>query len=205
MRYDLLLCGVGGQGIITLSEIVATAAVSNGHKTIVTQSRGLAQRGGAVRAHIRIGDVYAPLMPKKAAHCMISLELSESLRYVEYLNPDTIKAVSTTVVPTGGEKKKKKGPSAGELRIILEEKVTTYLGGQLLIVEAERAARDAGVPRGANIFMIGILCGMDPRIESFISRDDMARAVETVVRHDRKGNLLMFEKGTAYGESKKQK
>lgn len=205
MRYDLLLCGVGGQGIITLSEIAATAAVSNGHKTIVTQSRGLAQRGGAVRAHIRIGDVHAPLMPKHAAHCLISLELSESLRYVDYVNTETIKAVSTTIVPTGGDKKKKKGPSAEELRRTMEEQVTTFFGEHLLIVEAEKAARDAGVPRGANIFMIGLLCGIDPRIESFISRDDMARAIEVVVRHDRKGNLLMFEKGTAYGESTRRK
>lgn len=207
MKYDLLLCGVGGQGIITLSEIIATAALNKGIKTIVTQEKGLAQRGGSVQAHIRLGEVFSPTMPKRAADGFISLELNETFGYLDFLNSETMSAVSDTVIASGetDTKDKNKIEEPEKLIRLTSEKLLSKLGPNTIIVAAKKKAIDLGVPRGVNIFMIGVLSGMDSDLSVLIDRSDLETAIKAVVRHNLDDNMKVFNKGVDYGKTWKSK
>ncbi len=95
MIYNFLLIGIGGQGIITLSKILATAAMSKDLKVIVTYKKGLAQRGGSVGAQVRVGDVYSPLIPKYSANSLLSI----LLWFLSFSNPKTIKLSTSGKTP----------------------------------------------------------------------------------------------------------
>ncbi|MCL2213646.1 MAG: indolepyruvate oxidoreductase subunit beta [Treponema sp.] len=90
MKYDVILAGVGGQGVLSVASIIAQAAMSEGLNVRQSEVHGMAQRGGAVLAHLRISDkdIAGDLVPKGGADLIISMEPLESLRYLSYLKPD---------------------------------------------------------------------------------------------------------------------
>ncbi|MDR0503271.1 MAG: indolepyruvate oxidoreductase subunit beta [Treponema sp.] len=92
MKFDVILSGVGGQGVLSVTSIIAYAAMNEGLHVRQSEVHGMAQRGGAVLAHMRISDekIAGDLVPKGAADLIISMEPLESLRYVSYLKPDGI-------------------------------------------------------------------------------------------------------------------
>ncbi|BDC19476.1 indolepyruvate oxidoreductase subunit beta [Acidianus sp. HS-5] len=90
VKLNILVAGVGGQGIITMGKMITNACEREGIKVLVAETHGLAQRGGAVNIHVRIGDVYAPIIAKHGADCLIGLEANEVLRNLDYANSNTI-------------------------------------------------------------------------------------------------------------------
>jgi len=90
MKYDVILAGVGGQGVLSVASIIAQAAVSEGLEVRQSEVHGMAQRGGAVLASLRIAKdkIAGDLVPKGGADLIISMEPLESLRYLSYLKPD---------------------------------------------------------------------------------------------------------------------
>lgn len=98
---SVLLVGVGGQGILLASEIVAKAALLAGHDVKTNEVHGMAQRGGSVVAQIRFGaKVHSPIISQKSASVLASLERIESLRYTEFLADDGFAVVSSQkIVP----------------------------------------------------------------------------------------------------------
>jgi len=92
MKYDVILAGVGGQGVLSVASIIAQAAMNEGFEVRQSEVHGMAQRGGAVLASLRIADkkIAGDLVPKGGANLIISMEPLESLRYVSYLKPDGI-------------------------------------------------------------------------------------------------------------------
>ena len=190
MRYNLILCGIGGQGIITLSEIVAAAAIEKDIKAIVTQERGLAQRGGSVKAQVRLGEVYSPMIPKHAAHGLLSLERQETWGYLDYVNADTLLAVSNTIVSS--EEQVEDAEEAPRLVDIFADR--------LLLVDAQTKAAELGQPRGVNMFMLGIIFGMDPRLNGLISRSEMVDTIRKTIRRSPAENIELFEAGMTYGQ-----
>jgi indolepyruvate ferredoxin oxidoreductase beta subunit len=92
MKYDVILAGVGGQGVLSVASIIAQAAVSEGLEVRQSEVHGMAQRGGAVLASLRISKkkISGDLVPKGGADLILSMEPLESLRYVSYLKPDGI-------------------------------------------------------------------------------------------------------------------
>ncbi|TFG59308.1 MAG: indolepyruvate oxidoreductase subunit beta [Spirochaetales bacterium] len=87
MKYDIILCGVGGQGVLSLAAIIASAAVRQGYKVRQSEVHGMSQRGGAVVAHLRLSDsdIFSDLIPIGTASMVLSMEPLESLRYVSWL------------------------------------------------------------------------------------------------------------------------
>jgi indolepyruvate ferredoxin oxidoreductase beta subunit len=90
MKYDIILSGVGGQGILSVAAVIATAAMNEGYRVRQSEVHGMAQRGGAVQAHLRISDGNIPsdLIGRGRADMILSMEPLESLRYLDYLKPD---------------------------------------------------------------------------------------------------------------------
>lgn len=85
---NLIVAGVGGQGILTMAEIIARAAVAAGHDVKQTEFRGMAQRGGSVVSHIRFGEnVHSPLCAKSDVDYLFGLELIETVRHLKEIQP----------------------------------------------------------------------------------------------------------------------
>jgi indolepyruvate ferredoxin oxidoreductase beta subunit len=146
MKYDVILAGVGGQGVLSVASIIARAAVSEGLAVRQSEVHGMAQRGGAVLAHLRIADGKIPgdLVPRGGADLIISMEPLESLRYVSWLKSSgalvtaSQPLVNITNYPD------------------IEEIVSTIKRLPVWrLVEAAALAKEAGLSRAVNTVMVG--------------------------------------------------
>src|SRR5512138_2530800 len=90
MKYDIVLAGVGGQGTLSVSAIIGSSAMSEGLFVKQSEVHGMAQRGGAVVAHLRLADqaIASDIIPRGRASLILSMEPMESLRYLDYLSTD---------------------------------------------------------------------------------------------------------------------
>jgi indolepyruvate ferredoxin oxidoreductase beta subunit len=97
---DILLAGVGGQGILLISRVLGEAAIRSGVHFVMSEVHGMAQRGGVVTSHIRLGEVHGPLISRGTADVLVALEPVESLRAIEMAGAGTT-VISTTrrVIP----------------------------------------------------------------------------------------------------------
>jgi len=89
MKTNILLCGVGGQGTILASKLIAEAAMRRGFAVRTAETIGMAQRGGCVASHVRIGhEIHSPLIPNASADLIIGFEPAEAIRALPYLKKD---------------------------------------------------------------------------------------------------------------------
>lgn len=98
MNKDILLCGVGGQGIVLVSKLLAASAMAAGETVHSAETIGMAQRGGSVTSHVRIGQSYSPLIPSGSASLMLAFEPGEAVRNLPLLNKEGTVIVSNTAV-----------------------------------------------------------------------------------------------------------
>lgn len=99
-QFNIVVVGTGGQGLITLLQILAEAAVSSGLDIKTSELHGLSQRGGSVEVHIRFGKkIYSPLVARGGADLVIALEMQESLRVAYFANKNTVFLINNHVVP----------------------------------------------------------------------------------------------------------
>lgn len=100
MKKDIVLCGVGGQGILSIATVIGEAATSAGLFLKQAEIHGMSQRGGDVRSGLRLSDkpIFSDLIPKGQADMIISMEPMESLRYMDFLKEDGVIVTSTTPV-----------------------------------------------------------------------------------------------------------
>ncbi|MBU7023989.1 MAG: indolepyruvate ferredoxin oxidoreductase subunit beta [Theionarchaea archaeon] len=85
MKYDIVLGGVGGQGILLASQVIAQAAMKKGLKVMMAETHGMAQRGGSVISHVRLGDVYGALVPEGHGDLVVGFEYMEAFRQLKFL------------------------------------------------------------------------------------------------------------------------
>jgi indolepyruvate ferredoxin oxidoreductase beta subunit len=146
MQKDIILAGVGGQGVLSIAAIIAQAAAAEGLAVRQSEVHGMAQRGGAVLAHLRIANVIIPgdLVSRGGADLIISMEPLESLRYAEWLSPRgvLVSAAEPFVnIPNY--------PEPDSILASIRRFPTAR------IVEAAALAREAGLPRAVNMVMVG--------------------------------------------------
>ena len=100
MKVDILMAGVGGQGIILASDALAETALRSGYDVKKSDSLGMAQRGGSVTSHIRLGDhVFAPTIKTGSADFLLAFERLEAARWASYLNPAGTALVNDQAIP----------------------------------------------------------------------------------------------------------
>ena len=86
MEHNIIIMGFGGQGVILLTKIIGDLAIEKGNNVKISQKKGMAQRGGNVVSHIRIGkDIFSPIIPENSCELMICLESSQILNQIKYL------------------------------------------------------------------------------------------------------------------------
>jgi indolepyruvate ferredoxin oxidoreductase beta subunit len=145
-KQDIILAGVGGQGILSIAFVIDSAALEDGLFLKQAEVHGMAQRGGAVQSHLRLSrrPVFSDLVPKGGADLVLSVEPLEALRYLDYLSSSgRIIASSTPYVNI---------PDYPDLGKILNG--IKRLPGSI-VVESERLAKEAGSSRAQNIVMLG--------------------------------------------------
>lgn len=102
MKLDLVIAGVGGQGNVLASQVVAKTAMAAGYNVVNTETKGAAQRGGSVVSHVRIADgaIYSPMVPAGQADVLLGFEPLEALRCISLLNRQGRYVINTTPIPT---------------------------------------------------------------------------------------------------------
>lgn len=99
MNVNCLLCGVGGQGTVLASKLIAFAAMEKGLEVRTAETIGMAQRGGCVVSHVRTGrNIESPMLPKGSADVIIAFEPAEAVRNIEYLKPNGTVVVNSKAV-----------------------------------------------------------------------------------------------------------
>lgn len=149
MVKSIKIVGVGGQGTILLAKILTTALVNAGYDVKMSEIHGMSQRGGSVSSEIRFGEkVYSPVIEKGDASVLVSLELMEAARNIEYLQKDGILVVNNyeihSMVTLNG-----KVPYPKNIIEELSKSVSTYA------VDATKMAIDLGLDKVMNIIMLG--------------------------------------------------
>src|SRR4030042_2457070 len=100
MKLDIVFSGIGGQGIVVVSDIFCEAALIDGFDVAKAETHGMAQRGGAISAHVRIGDkVQAPLIERGKADIIVGFEVLETARAMPMLKPNGTVVVNTKYIP----------------------------------------------------------------------------------------------------------
>jgi len=189
-EFNVVVCGVGGQGILTFSRILASAAVKLGYNVRVGETLGMSQRGGIVQSFIRFGlGVLSPLIPVGGADVVVSLDYIEALRVFKYASRDsTIIINSNTIPPISALIGDGRMPSLSDV-----VKVYGEVTNKVYILDADGLAIRAGLPTATNIVLLGFLCKLFQEIlPPNILRDTVAENVPS--RYVRE-NILAFDLG----------
>ncbi len=153
MKFDLVIAGVGGQGNILASQVVAKCAMDAGYNVVNTETKGAAQRGGSVLSHVRIadGEIFSPLVPAGQADVLLGFEPLEALRYIGLLSKQGTFIINTAPVATIlANLKVDEYPSTDQIMATIKEK---GLKGHFL--NATKAAKDLGNVLLTNVVILG--------------------------------------------------
>ncbi len=186
MKKDIILCGVGGQGILSIATIIGEAATKADINLKQAEVHGMSQRGGDVQSNLRLSTetIYSDLIPKGGADVIISMEPMEALRYLPYLSKDGVIVTSNK-------------PFVNIPNYPDEEALFAELASlpNVVQLDIEAVAKEAGSIRSANV----VLLGMAAKYIEIVSADALRNAVATIFA--RKGekiveaNLKAFDKG----------
>ncbi len=167
---NILVVGIGGQGVMTAAEVLAQTALSLGYDVKKTEVAGMAQRGGVVTSHVRFGErVLSPAIPEGEADILVGFEPAEALRWAHYLKPDGIAMVNLD----------EQAPPVVSLGLFdyPDHPVSKIaaLGIQTHPFEAGKIARDLGNFRLVNTVMLGAISGFLPFEADILKNAILAR------------------------------
>lgn len=188
MKKDIILSGVGGQGILTIAALIGLAAIDMGLKLKQSEVHGMSQRGGDVQSHLRISDkeIYSDLIPYGQADMIISVEPLEALRYLPHLAPDgwiisnTKPFVNIANYP--------------DINLIIEElrKQPKYV-----LFDADAVAKDCGSARSSNVVILGAA-------STYLSIPDEKFEIAITTLFKKKGTTVIDSNIKAFYAGKKQ-
>ncbi|MBN1533788.1 MAG: indolepyruvate oxidoreductase subunit beta [Spirochaetes bacterium] len=149
---NVIFAGVGGQGVILASKILMEVAMNAGYDVKESEVHGMAQRGGSVDCNVRYGEkVHSPLIPRAGADYIVSLELLETMRKMEYLAPEGTLIVNREKVDPAPVQ-----TGAMQYPADIEEWVKEHVPGSVFL-DTAGALKEAGSKKALNIVMLGVL------------------------------------------------
>jgi len=190
MKCDIVLAGVGGQGILSIATVLGLAAVENNLYLKQAETHGMSQRGGAVQSYLRLSDspIFSDLIPSGEAQLILSVEPLESLRYLPYLSADGYVITNTTPFVNI--------PDYPEFEELLK---TIGNLPKVVAIDAESVAKTAGNAKSSNMVMLG---AASPFID--LPLNSLEQGIREIF--SRKGtemvemNLKAFHAGRAFAE-----
>jgi indolepyruvate ferredoxin oxidoreductase beta subunit len=190
MKCDIVLAGVGGQGILSIATVLGLAAVENNLYLKQAETHGMSQRGGAVQSYLRLSDkpIFSDLIPSGEAQLILSVEPLEALRYLNFLSPDGYVITSTTPFVNI--------PDYPDTEGIL---ATIRNLPRVVAIDAEAIAKAEGNSKSSNMVMLG---AASPFVE--LPLESLEQAIKAIF--SKKGeeivavNLRAFHAGRAFTE-----
>ena len=173
MAKNIIICGVGGQGTVLAAKVLSQAAISNGERVLSAETIGMAQRGGSVVSHVRIGeDVYSSLVPQGQADVLIAFEAAEAVRNIAFLKKGGSVIVNKKVVQ----------PVTASLsgKTFNENEMISYLektAGNVIAVDTDQACKDLGSSKVVNMVLLGAASK-----SGLISKDELKAALKLLVK-----------------------
>lgn len=188
MKKDIILCGVGGQGILSIATIIGEAATKAGVNLKQAEVHGMSQRGGDVQSNLRLSTepIWSDLIPLGGCDLIISMEPMEALRYLPYLSKDGV--VVTSNKPFINI------PNYPEQEALFAELNQLPHVVQL---DIEQVAKDCGNARGANV----VLLGMAAKYIEIVTPQQLREAIATIFA--RKGEAVVEANLTAFDAANK--
>jgi len=169
---DMVIVGVGGQGVILISDVIGRAALMAGKPVCGAETHGMAQRGGSVINHTRIGCRFSPMVASGEADVLVALEPAEALRFAHFLSPEGVALINTRpVLPVTVTCGKADYPPLSE--IIAPIKARCH---KVIAMDAAALAEKAGTSQAMNVVMLGALSRYIP-----LSEDMIIQALSLVV------------------------
>lgn len=148
---DCLLCGVGGQGTILASKLLADCALLQGTSVRATETIGMSQRGGSVVSHVRIGEeTHSPMIPLGGADLLLAFEPAEAVRYLPYLSKDGLVVVNKKAVKPTTATLLGTDYDGSEMLAYLQEHVKN-----LIVVDGEQICERCGSSKVINTILLG--------------------------------------------------
>ncbi|MBU1158757.1 MAG: indolepyruvate oxidoreductase subunit beta [Candidatus Thermoplasmatota archaeon] len=196
--FSIYMAGVGGQGLVLLSNVIGSACAKAGIRALTGEQHGLSQRSGSINVHMRIGqNIRSPLIPIGGADVLLSLEALEALRYVEYLQQGGVVLMNSRIQhPIAETALHVKDKSATYFSVDEVRNRLSQVTDKIAIIDALALGRDAGNPMTENIIMLGALSVIEafPVPEKSI-RESIA---ENVPKKAVDANLKAFEQGKGH-------
>ncbi len=183
--YNILMVGVGGQGVVLASDILGLAAMYSDYDIKKSEIHGMSQRGGSIFSFVRFGEkVYSPLISEKSADLLVSFEEMETLRWLEYVNPETVLFVSKTrILPS--EVKEYPAGIEDELKKNFKK---------LKMIDAADLIKTLGNLKFLNVCILGLIASHLP-----IKQESWAQAIkESVPEKFYEKNMEAFELGKKF-------
>jgi len=190
-RYDIYLVGVGGQGVLTIGDIITEAAVHHGTPANFYPTKGMAQRGGSVKAQLRLGrQTIGPNIPERGADLVIAMEVSEALKAVRFIKPGGDFLLFGHIwAPAAVMLGKSPYPSLGQVRDQVQE-----AGGKMHYLTPESLPLYEGIPVPANIFVLGVAVGYTS-LGDVLNPSEVAHVVQTRWKRGAERNQFAFQAG----------
>lgn len=171
MNNNCLICGVGGQGTVLASKLIAQAAMNNGLTVKTAETIGMAQRGGSVVSHVRIGNnIHSPLIPFGKADVILGFEPAEAVRNLGYLKENGTVIVNDRAVKSFFSP----NYSGDEMINYLRSKISN-----LIVVNGDYIIEQCGSARPLNVVMLGAACAANVL---GISLDDVQNAMISQIK-----------------------
>ena len=190
-HYDIYFVGVGGQGVLTIGELVAETAHRTGVPVNFYPTKGMAQRGGFVKAQLRLGrETVGPSIPEKGADLVIAMEVSEALKAIRFIKPGGDFLLwghvwSPTAVLLG----RAYYPTLDQVRKQVQE-----AGGKMHYLAPEHLPSYEGVSVSPNVFVLGAALG-HTGLGDVLDSSEVAHTVETRWKKGVARNLFAFQSG----------
>ncbi len=194
MNTNIIISGVGGQGILTIAAVLDTAALSENLNVKQSEVHGMSQRGGAVQSHVRISDneIYSDLIPKEKADMILSVEPMELLRYLPYLKKDGWLITDSKPFENIFDYPKKDE---------VYKQIKTHQNH--IIINATSVAKKIGNSKAANMVLLGAASTLLPIPEKSMT-DAIKKLFQRKSEKIVKLNLEAFEKGKELAKNFKE-
>ena len=193
MRFDIYLVGVGGQGILTVGEILAEAARNRDIPANFYPSKGMAQRGGFVKAQLRLGrEIVGPNIPERSADLVIGMEVSEALKGIRFIKPGGDFILFGEVWETVPVLIRKKGATYPEIDRVKQQIVEAQ--GKLAFISADNLPQYEGTAAAANIFILGAAVS-HTKLGKLLAPEDILGVVEQRWKKGFEANRFAFQSG----------
>lgn len=191
--YDIYIVGVGGQGVLTIGELISEAAFKKGLPVNFYPTKGMAQRGGFVKAQLRLGQEGAgPSIPAQGSDLVISMELSETLKTLRYAKEGADFLIYGSVwAPTAVMLGKAPYPTLGEVWGEVEK-----AGGKVAYLDPEKLPQHQDKPVHENLFVLGAVFAQTGLREIF-SAEEMVSAIAERWPKGAEENIYAFKAGLA--------